>query len=107
MADTRSVEQEIAERIRAAIDPGRVVLFGSRARSDAEINSDYDILIVSPSPLPRWKQTARLYSVLAGMGVPKDIIWWTPGEIAEWRNVRSHFITRVMREGKIIYERPA
>ena len=47
-----------------------------------------------------------VYRALAGIGVPKDILWWTPEEIAEWRGVESHFINTVLREGKVLHEIP-
>ena len=31
----------------------------------------------------RWRRTPVLYQRLAGLGVPKDIVWWTPEEIEE------------------------
>ncbi|HPD14511.1 MAG TPA: nucleotidyltransferase domain-containing protein [Planctomycetota bacterium] len=99
--------REVVARIRRTIDPDRVILFGSRARGDEGPDSDLDILVVAPSPLPRWKRTVPLYRVLAGLGVPKDVVWWTPDEIDEWRAVRSHFITTALREGRVLYERPA
>ena len=49
----------------------------------------------------------HLHDALAGTGVAKDIVWWTPEEIDEWKNVRSHFISTVLREGKVLYEKPA
>ncbi|MCY2931802.1 MAG: nucleotidyltransferase domain-containing protein [Planctomycetota bacterium] len=98
---------EMADKIRRAVDPDRIILFGSRARGTADSRSDYDLLIVASSPLPRWHRAASLYRLLAGMGAAKDIVWWTPEEVDEWRAVRSHFITRILREGKVLYEKSA
>ncbi len=107
MNRTEELVSEIVHRIRDAVKPDRIVLFGSRARDEAGPESDFDILIIAPSRLPRWRRTPRLYGLLAGLGVPKDILWWTPEEVEEWRSVRSHFITTALREGKVVYEKPS
>ena len=102
----KSAIERITERIVEHFHPQLVILFGSHARGDARDDSDLDLLIIAPSDEPRWHRTVPVYRLLAGMGVPKDIVWWTPEEIAEWRGVKSHFITRVLREGKVLYEKP-
>jgi uncharacterized protein len=98
---------EIVARVRAVVDPCRIILFGSRGRGEAGPRSDYDILIIAPSDQPRWRRTVPVYRALAGLNVPKDVVWWTPDEIEEWRNVKSHFITTAVREGKVLYESAA
>lgn len=95
--DTAEVVAEMTARIRETIAPEKTVLFGSRARGEARTSSDFDLLIIAPSTLPRWQRTPSLYRLLAGLGVPKDIVWWTPEEVAEWRGVRSHFINTVLK----------
>ena len=107
MVTSEKALREMIDRIRQAVDPDRVILFGSRARGEGGEQSDYDLLIVAPSPAPRWRRTAAVYRLLAGVGVPKDIVWWTPQEIDEWRGVRSHFITTALREGRVLYEKSA
>ncbi len=99
--------EQLTRRIVERFHPRRIILFGSRARGEARSTSDYDLLIVAPSDEPRWRRTIPVYSALAGMGIPKDIVWWTPEEIAEWQGVKSHFINTVLREGRVLYESPA
>ena len=103
---TRTLEEMVA-RIVAHFHPQRLILFGSHARGEAREDSDFDLLIIAPSSEPRWRRTVPVYRLLAGLGVPKDIVWWTPEEIAEWRDVKSHLIHRVLREGKVLYEKAA
>jgi uncharacterized protein len=107
MGDSEHVLSEVVARIRETVHPDRLVLFGSRARGDAGPHSDFDLLIVAPSEVPRWRRTPPVYRLLAGLGVAKDLVWWTPAEVEEWRGVRSHFINRVLREGRVLYEKPA
>lgn len=99
--------QRMTKQIVEHFHPWRIILFGSRARGNARSSSDFDLLIVAPSDEPRWRRTVPVYRLLAGMGAPKDIVWWTPEEIAEWQGVKSHFINSALREGKVLYEKPA
>jgi predicted nucleotidyltransferase len=107
MVTAQSAIGEMVRRIKQLADPDQIILFGSRARGEGGPQSDYDILIVAHSPLPRWRRTVPLYRSLAGIGVPKEIVWWTPQEVSQWRGVRSHFISTAVREGKVLYEKPA
>ena len=99
--------QEIVRRLVEAIDPDRIVLFGSRARGDARADSDLDLLIVKDSDELRHRRAIPAYAALAGLGIPTDILWRTPAEIAEWSRVANHVTTRAIREGKVLYERAA
>ena len=99
------VVEEMVSRITEQLHPQRIILFGSRARGQARSDSDFDLLIIAPSTEPRWRRTVPVYRLLAGLGVPKDIVWWTPEEVAAWRDVKSHFIHAAIREGRVLYER--
>jgi len=99
--------REIVRRLVEAIDPDRIVLFGSRARGDPRPDSDLDLLIVKDSDEPRHRRAIPAYGALAGLGIPTDIIWRTSAEIAEWSRVPNHVTTRAVREGKVLYERAA
>ena len=98
---------EIVRRVVEVADPDRIILFGSRARGDARPDSDYDVLVVADSELPQYARTVPIYAALGSVWDPVDVIWWTPAEIDEWRNVRSFITTRAMREGRVLYERAA
>ena len=98
---------EITHQIVAHFDPQQIILFGSYARGEAREDSDLDLLIVAPSDEPRWRRVVPVYRLLVGLSVPKEIVWWTPDEIAEWREVPSHFIHRALREGQVLYEKSA
>jgi predicted nucleotidyltransferase len=94
-------------RIVERFDPDEVILFGSRARGDAREDSDYDLLIIGPSSESRAHRTGPVYRALAGRTFSIDILWWTREEIEEWRDVRSHFINRALRDGRTLYAKDA
>ena len=86
-------------------NPRKIVLFGSRAKGQARQGSDYDLLLIESSALPRYKRSARYRRALAGVGSPKDILVWTPEEVAEWSGVPNAFITNILDTGMVLYER--
>lgn len=105
-SDDRRI-QEMVRRIVEAVNPEQVILFGSRARGEGGVDSDVDLMIIAPSDQPIWRRTMPLYALLGGLGLAKDLLWWTPEEVEDWREVRSHIISRALREGRVLYERTA
>lgn len=97
--------EAMVQSILAIGNPQKIILFGSRARGDAQPDSDYDILIIEPSNLPRYQRAAPYRRALVGTCLAKDIVVWTPEEVTEWRDVPNAFITTALREGIVLYER--
>lgn len=102
--DARLLDDVVA-RIRRAGDPRRIVLFGSHAVGRARPDSDLDLLIIEDSDLPRHRRAPRYLRALVGAFPAKDVIVWTPDEIAAWANVPHAFISTILREGVTLYER--
>ncbi len=100
-----NILKEIVQRILAVGHPQKIILFGSHARGEAHPDSDYDLLIIEPSNLPRHQRAAKYRKVLTGVRVPKDVVVWTPEEVSDWRNVPNTFITTALKEGVVLYER--
>jgi predicted nucleotidyltransferase len=105
MTDRARLLQEMVSRIREAMQPERIVLFGSRARGTAREDSDFDLLVVKDSDKPRYERAGPLYTKLADLPVEVEIVVYTPEEVREWSNVPQAFITTAMREGKVLYEK--
>jgi len=97
--------QTIVQRLLAAGQPQKIILFGSKARGEAGRDSDYDLLVIENSNQPRYRRAIPYRRALKDLGISKDIVVWTPGEIAEWQNVSIAFITTALREGAVLYER--
>jgi predicted nucleotidyltransferase len=95
--------QEIVRRIRQAGTPQRIVLFGSRARGDSKPDSDLDLLIIEESPLPRYRRAIPYLRALLGVFPAKDVLVYTPAEVAAWADVPNAFVTTALREGRTLY----
>jgi len=103
-AKMSTILTSMVEKICHVGSPEKIILFGSRAREDANVDSDIDLLVIEHSSLPRYRRAARYRKAVAGLCVAKDIVVWSPEEIEEWQSVPNAFITTILREGKVIYE---
>jgi predicted nucleotidyltransferase len=97
--------EAMVQRLLAAGQPQKIILFGSQARGQAGRDSDYDLLVIEDSSQPRYRRAVSYRRALKDLGTSKDILVWTPREIAEWKNVPNAFITTALREGRVLYER--
>jgi predicted nucleotidyltransferase len=100
-----STLHEIVARLVKAVDPEKLILFGSRARGGAAPSSDYDIMIVKSEPDPASRRTGPLYRHLWGIPGSVDLLWFTPQEIDDWSRVRQHVATQAVRNGVVVYEK--
>jgi predicted nucleotidyltransferase len=106
-ASSSKIIQEMVRRIVERLEPLRIVLFGSHARGTAGPDSDVDLLVVVPGNGSKRKQAVEIYRLLAGMGLPKDVIVVRPEEVQRYQNVSGTIICVALQEGKVLYERPA
>ena len=81
--------REIVRRIVAAVQPEKIILFGSAAREEMGPDSDLDLLVMK-SCRNRRETARRIRRKLIGVGVPKDIIVAKPEDIALQRYDRAY-----------------
>jgi UTP:GlnB (protein PII) uridylyltransferase len=106
MVKDEELLQIIIARITAAINPQKIILVGSWARGERGPHSDIDLLIVQESSLPRPRRYAQVRRLFWGMGLPMDILVYTPEEFARYQSVPGSFTHTVVREGRVLYARP-
>ncbi len=87
--------------------PDKVILFGSHARGDAREGSDVDLLIIANSDLPRFKRSRQLYRLFNPYPFAMDLLVYTPAEVEEGLRTSVSFVSTVLREGRVLYERRA
>lgn len=97
--------KEIVDHIAQLEKPDSIVLFGSYANGTANEESDVDILIIKDTDLPLTKRCRNIRKSLRGIAVPLDLIMYTSQEIEEWKSTSEAFITKALKQGKIMYEK--
>jgi predicted nucleotidyltransferase len=97
--------QTIVNRIAEGVHPQKIILFGSWARGERGPHSDIDLLVIQESDLPRLRRYAQVRRLFWGMGLPMDILVYTPEEFARYQSVPGSFTHTVASEGKVLYER--
>ena len=102
--------RQMTATIVEAADPEQVILFGSRARGDADAGSDVDLVVVEAEPFGPGRdcgaEETRIWRALAKFHVPKDILVYSQDEADRWRGSCNHVLARALREGRVLYERP-
>ncbi len=98
-----NLERAIA-RVVQTMRPEAIYLFGSRARGDADADSDYDLLVIVPDDAPLGTRSLEATTRVArDPGVPLDIV---PCRRSVFERKREHVGTlsySAAHEGRLVY----
>ena len=95
---------DVVQRIVRAVDPDRIVLFGSGARGMMKAGSDLDLLIVKAGCNSR-ELAARAQCSLSAEGPPVDVIAATPEHAERHKDSLSLVLAPALRDGITVYDR--
>lgn len=98
---------DVVRRIVEAVNPEKVILFGSVARGEIRPESDIDLLVVMETPERRHRRAIPISRLFRPRLIPMDIIVYTPEEAARRGREKVSFYSHVLRTGKVLYERVA
>jgi predicted nucleotidyltransferase len=102
---SKELINEMTNRLKDALHPLKIYLFGSHAAGNADQDSDVDLLIVVPDTnQSRHDLALKARANLREFIIPMDLIVCTHSEIEKWQNVKCTLIYTVMRKGKLLYE---
>ena len=99
---TEDILQEIVRRIVEAVQPQKIILFGSAAREEMGPNSDLDLLVIKACGHRR-KTAGIVERSLIGIGIPTDVIVAKPQDIQRYKDTIGLIYRPALREGKTIY----
>lgn len=88
-------------------DPLQIWLFGSRARGEANAESDWDLIaIVADCPEPAdFDDPMTVWQVKRQPNVPSDLFVYRVSEFEDDRNVPNTLAYSTDHEGVLVYER--
>lgn len=90
-------------RIVGAVQPLRIIVFGSAARGDMTADSDIDILVVMPEGTHRLRMARHIYQQIHGFGHPVDIMVTTPSVLDRQKDNIGLIYRAILAEGKEVY----
>jgi predicted nucleotidyltransferase len=100
--NSQKILNAIKSTVNSILPDSKVLLFGSRARGEADDESDYDLLVVTPDTYaPRvkmnWESKIRK-ALVNSLNVPFDVILQSQNEVDEKRNLTGHIVRYAMKE---------
>lgn len=94
--------QKICQRIAAAFQPEKIILFGSHAYGQPRPDSDVDLLVVMPFAGGYFHQAARIRQHL-GLPIPLDVLVRTPEQLQHRLAIGDRFMQDIVARGKVMY----
>jgi len=86
-------------------EPDQIILFGSRARGEADEFSDYDLVVLKQTDRPFLQRLQDMVPYLVEFDRPAEILVYTPEEFEEMGE--SGLGWMIHKEGMTVYERPS
>ena len=89
-------------RIASALQPEKIILFGSAAKGEMGPDSDVDLLVVK-SDVHRRKTAWKIDESLIGIPVPIDVIVAAPEDLEKHKDTIGLIYRPALLEGRVIY----
>jgi predicted nucleotidyltransferase len=104
--NSETIYNKIRETVQFCLPGSRVLLFGSRARGEQDVHSDFDLLIITPStfsPQEKIEWSSRLdRAIVKAINAPVDLLLNSDEEIRQKQQLPGHIIRSVMKEGMVL-----
>ncbi|TAJ29063.1 MAG: nucleotidyltransferase domain-containing protein [Nitrospirae bacterium] len=92
------------QRLVAAANPRKVILFGSYAEGKATSESDLDLLVIEREVASKRKEMVRLRKAIGSVGLPVDVLVYSEEEVADWGHLPGTALYWALKDGKVLYE---
>ncbi|MEZ0395977.1 MAG: nucleotidyltransferase domain-containing protein, partial [Anaerolineales bacterium] len=95
---------QVVARLVEALQPEKIILFGSYAYGQPTPDSDVDLLVVWDTHLPPRQRVVEVSRLLYPRPFPVDILVKTPQEL-ETESRENFFLREILQKGAVLYER--
>jgi predicted nucleotidyltransferase len=97
--------REIVRRIVAAVDPEKIILFGSAARGTMGPDSDLDLLVIKSGEYDHRREVSAAYEALREIDYSKDILLVSAEILERYKDSSCLIYYPAVREGRVIYDK--
>ena len=101
--DIQKEIETIKEQIIKKYKPDKIILFGSAARGDFNLDSDVDLLIIKQDTPFYGADRIRELNRLIERTLPLDLLVYRPEEFNKRLEMEDPFLKAVLKEGKVLY----
>jgi len=102
---SESLKKEIVDKITSSVNPDKIFLFGSYAYGSPTPDSDLDLAVIIQDVKFKHKESVKLYKLLRGIGLPKDIIVSSLEEFDFYKNEPGSVFKTINEKGVVLYAR--
>jgi len=93
------------QRIAQALQPQKIILFGSYAYGTPTPDSDVDLLVIMKTTASQVERSLAVARLLRPRVFPVDILVRTPDEIERALRSGDFFIQEILSRARVLYER--
>ena len=94
----------IVQRVREAVDPERIILFGSAATGQMTQDSDIDLLILKKGVSEPRQERRKARMALRNLQYPVDVLFMDPQYFEETKDIIGGLAFPANKYGMVIYE---
>jgi predicted nucleotidyltransferase len=102
---SKEMKDEIIEKIASSFNPLKIYLFGSYAYGNPTMDSDLDLAVILPDVSSKHKDSVKMYKLLSGITLPKDILVSSVDEFNFYKNEPGSVYKTINEKGVVLYDR--
>ena len=102
MIDQKTLDN-IIQRVVDAVQPEKIILFGSAARDGLHAANDVDLLVIRDGE-NTLELMRSIYRNLQGVGAAVDAVVVSPQDVERFGDSHALVIKPALREGRVVYE---